>query len=187
MNQFTISLSVAALIVSAVASLAQTTSPYAGQEQRSIKALSDREISDLTEARGMGLAKAAELNSYPGPLHVLELANVLDLADTQRAATQSLYATMRERARPLGLRIIEAERDLDQAFVDGTVNTTELRSRLSAIATLQGELRSVHLEVHLAQRAVLTPQQVAKYDALRGYHTNVAEPPRHQRKEHWRR
>ena len=77
MNHFTVFLSVATLIVSAAGSLAQTASPYAGQEQRSIKALSDREISDLTEARGMGLAKAAELNSYPGPLHVLELASAL--------------------------------------------------------------------------------------------------------------
>jgi len=184
MNHFTIFLSVAALVGSAAASLAQTTSPYAGQEQRAIKALSDREISDLTEGRGMGLAKAAELNSYPGPLHVLELARELDLTDTQRAATQSLYARMRERAQPLGIKIIAAERELDRAFVDGTISTTELRSRLNAIAALQGELRAAHLETHLAQRSVLTPQQVAKYDALRGYHANVTEPSGHQRKEH---
>ncbi len=184
MNHFTILLSVAALVGSAAASLAQTTSPYAGQEQRSIKALSDREISDLTEGRGLGLAKAAELNSYPGPLHVLELASVLNLTDTQRAATQSLYAGMRERAQPLGTKIIDAERDLDRAFVDGTISTPELRSRLNAIAALLGELRAVHLEAHLAQRSVLTPQQVAKYDELRGYHANVAEPSAHQRKEH---
>ena len=55
-------------------SSAQTTSPYTGEEQRAIKALSEEEIKDLLEARGMGLAKAAELNSYPGPLHVLQLA-----------------------------------------------------------------------------------------------------------------
>jgi Spy/CpxP family protein refolding chaperone len=184
MNHFTIFLSAAALLVSAAASLAETASPYADQRQRSIKALSDQEISDLTEGRGLGMAKAAELNSYPGPLHVLEFATVLNLADTQRAATQSLYARMRERAQPLGIRIIEAERELDRAFVDGTISTTELRSRLTAIAALQGELRAVHLETHLAQRSVLTPQQVAKYDALRGYHANVTEPSGHQRKEH---
>jgi ketosteroid isomerase-like protein/Spy/CpxP family protein refolding chaperone len=147
----------------------QATSPYVGQQKRSIKALSDREISDLTEGRGMGLAKAAELNSYPGPLHVLELARELDLTDTQRAATESLFAAMRERAQPLGIKIIEAERELDQDFVDGTISTIELQSRLNAIAVLQGELRAVHLETHLAQRSVLTSQQVAKYDALRGY------------------
>src|SRR6266566_2372668 len=98
MNHFTILLSVAALVGSATASLAQTTSPYAGQEQRSIKALSDREISDLTEGRGLGLAKAAELNSYPGPLHVLQLANEIGLSDEQRKAADSLYANMRQGA-----------------------------------------------------------------------------------------
>jgi hypothetical protein len=66
MNHFTIFLSVAALVGSAAASLAQTTSPYAGQEQRAIKALSDREISDLTEGRGLGLAKAASSTDIPG-------------------------------------------------------------------------------------------------------------------------
>jgi Spy/CpxP family protein refolding chaperone len=91
---------------------------------------------------------------------------------------------MRERAQPLRIKIIEAERELDRAFVDGTISTTELRSRLNAIAALQGELRAAHLETYLAQRSVLTPQQVAKYDALRGYHANVTEPSGHQRKEH---
>jgi hypothetical protein len=36
----------------------------------------------------------------------------------------------------------------------------------------------------LAQRSVLTPQQIAKYDALRGYHANVTGPSGHQRNEH---
>ena len=169
MNHFTTFLSVATLIVSASASQAQTASPYAGQQQRTIKALSDKDISDLKEARGMGLAKAAELNSYPGPLHVLELARELDLTAAQRAATESLYAGMRDRAQPIGIKIIEAEGDLDQAFVNGTISPTELRSRIDAIAALQGQLRAVHLEVHLAQRSLLTPEQVARYDALRGY------------------
>ena len=69
----------------------------------------------------------------------------------------------------IGIKIIDAERELDRAFVDGAISTIELRSRLNAIAALQGELRAVHLETHLAQRSVLTPQQVAKYDVLRGY------------------
>src|SRR5437763_13750708 len=88
---------------------AQTASPYAGQEQRTIKALSDQEIRDLLEARGMGLAKAGELSSYPGPLHVLQLANQLGLTDAQRAATETLYASMRDKAQPIGVKILEAE------------------------------------------------------------------------------
>src|SRR4051812_13620184 len=81
------------IVASASNATAQTTSPYAGQQQRTIKALSDQEIGDLVEGRGMGLAKAGELNSYPGPLHVLQLAEQLELSDRQRAATNLLYAT----------------------------------------------------------------------------------------------
>jgi Spy/CpxP family protein refolding chaperone len=159
----------------------QTTSPYTGQEQRTIKALSDEEIRDLLEGRGMGLAKTAELNSYPGPLHVLQLANELGLSDEQRKAADSLYANMRQRALSIGRQIIEAERTLDRAFVNGQIEPAMLRSQVSAIAILQGELRAVHLEAHLAQRSLLTPEQIARYDVLRGYRGN---PTPHDTRRH---
>ena len=169
------------IVATTATGIAQTTSPYTGQEQRTIKALSDDEIRDLLEARGMGLAKAAELNSYPGPLHVLQLANELGLSDAQRKATDSLYATMRQRALSIGRQIVEAERTLDRAFANGAIESATLRSQLRAIATLQGELRAVHLEAHLAQRALLTPEQIAQYDVLRGYRRSAPphDPRRH--------
>src|ERR1043166_1905183 len=51
------------------AGMMQGGSPYAGQQSREIKSLSDQEIDGLKNARGLGLAKAAELNGYPGPRH----------------------------------------------------------------------------------------------------------------------
>jgi Spy/CpxP family protein refolding chaperone len=150
-------------------SAAQTRSPYAGQQHRTIKALSDEEISDLLDARGMGLAKAAELNSHPGPMHVLQFGKELDLSDAQRVATEALYAEMRGKAQAIGRRIIEAERDLDQAFATGRIDAPVLHARVGAIAVLQGELRAVHLAAHLAQRPLLTAEQIARYDELRGY------------------
>ncbi len=42
------------------------------------------------------------------------------------------------------------------------------------IATLQGELRAIHLRAHLATRAIRSAAQVARYDELRGY---TAAPP----------
>jgi hypothetical protein len=55
----------------------EALSPYTGQERREIKALSNEEIDRYLSGDGMGLAKAAELNHYPGPRHVLELADQL--------------------------------------------------------------------------------------------------------------
>ncbi len=59
-----------------IASLALVTSahaqtPYSGMQSRSTKALSEQQIADLNAGRGMGLALAAELNGYPGPLQPL--------------------------------------------------------------------------------------------------------------------
>jgi hypothetical protein len=39
----------------------------------------------------MGLALAAELNGYPGPIHVLQLSDKLGLTPEQKARVQSLF------------------------------------------------------------------------------------------------
>src|SRR5262245_1477224 len=65
-------------------------SPYAGLDSRDIKALSAEQLADLKAGRGMGLALAAELNGYPGPLHVLELADRLQLSPEQTRRVDSL-------------------------------------------------------------------------------------------------
>jgi Spy/CpxP family protein refolding chaperone len=173
MNHFTILLSVAALVGSAAASLAQTTSPYAGQEQRSIKALSDREISDLTEGRGMGLAKAAELNGYPGPMHVLELADPLELSHQQRVKMQELFAAMKAEAIPLGEKLIAQEANLDRQFANKMITTATLAASTEAIGATHAALRRTHLKYHLFALEVLTPAQVQRYAELRGYKTGI--------------
>jgi hypothetical protein len=58
------------------------STPYADQQHRIIKALSEEEIAALLKGEGLGMAKAAELNGYPGPLHVLTLARELELSPT---------------------------------------------------------------------------------------------------------
>src|SRR5437660_8528653 len=88
--------------------------PYAGLETRAVKALSDQQIADLRAGRGMGLALAAELNGYPGPLHLLEVADSLMLSDSLRTTVQELYGAMKAEAVPLGERLIEQETALDR-------------------------------------------------------------------------
>src|SRR5712691_2371518 len=96
--KFTHTLCAVALTVAASGVHAQT-SPYAGEQQRSIKALSERDIAELQSGHGMGLAKSAELNGYPGPAHVLELAAPLELTAEQQAATKELLADHKTKAR----------------------------------------------------------------------------------------
>ena len=117
----------------------------------------------------MGLAKAAELNSYPGPRHVLALARKLRLTDSQTDQVTATHDRMSASARPLGAELINRERLLDQLFAKGEITPEQLTAETSAIGQLQGRLRAVHLAAHLETRASLSPQQVAQYDRLRGY------------------
>jgi hypothetical protein len=148
-------------------------SPYAGQEARGIKSLSDREVQDYLAGRGMGLAKAAELNHYPGPAHVLELADRLALSPEQKTRTQTLKA-METRAKDLGKSLIEQEAQLDRMFASRQISREQLKSSLAGIARLQGDLRKAHLEAHLTQAEILTHEQIAKYFELRGYGSGAA-------------
>src|SRR3712207_3634333 len=132
-------------------------SPYAGLEQRAVKALSDQQIADLRAGRGMGLALAAELNGYPGPLHVLEHADALGLSPSQRERTQGLFDAMKAEAVPLGERLIREEAELARLFATKAVQPATLDAATSAIGATQGALRAAHLRYHLAMADVLTP------------------------------
>ena len=149
-------------------------SPYAGEEMRGIKSLSDREVQDYLAGRGMGLAKAAELNHYPGPAHVLELGDRLVLSPEQKSRTQTLFKAMETKAKELGKSLVEQETRLDRMFASRQISREQLKSGLAEIARLQGELRQAHLEAHLTQAEILTHEQIAKYVELRGYGSGAA-------------
>ena len=143
--------------------------PYAGQQTRAIKALSDDEIAALRKGEGMGMAKAAELNGYPGPVHVVQLAAQLGLTDAQRREVQAIFDRMSAAAKPLGDEVIAEEQVLDQLFAKSEITPDRLTAATAAIAELQGRLRTVHLSSHLETRALLNADQIARYEQLRGY------------------
>lgn len=156
-------------------------SPYAGQEKREIKALSQEDIEGYLTGQGMGFAKAAELNHYPGPKHVLELARELSLEKEQIDQTKEAYNRMHKDAVSLGRKIVEKEGFLDHLFASRKIDKEKLRTMTLEIGTLQGELRAVHLRAHLEMRRILTPHQIQRYDELRGYQGAGGE---HKRQGH---
>lgn len=150
-------------------SLTLAQSPYAGEEQRRIKSLSPERIEGLVAGRGLGYAKVAELNGYPGPRHVLDLAEQLSLSELQRTRTHELFESMQERASALGRELIAVESELDRAFAEREISSERLGELLADSARVEGELRRVHLRAHLEQVELLDDEQVAEYMRLRGY------------------
>ena len=153
--------------------------PYAGQQSRTIKALSDEDIAALLQGEGMGMAKAAELNGYPGPKHVLTLAEELKLTASQRQEIQAVFDRMSAAAKPLGAELVERERALDQQFAKREITHDRLAAETAAIGELEAHLRSVHLAAHLETRALLSPDQIARYEQLRGYGSPAAPMHHH--------
>jgi len=144
-------------------------SQYVGQEQRSIKSLSDQDIEELQTGKGWGLAKAAELNGVPGPSHLLEMAEEIHLTPIQRQQIEQLYTAMTDRAIPLGQQLVALEQELNTAFAERSMTDEHLQELLRAIADVYQQLRYVHLSAHLKTPEILTSEQIASYNALRGY------------------
>ncbi len=173
-----------ALVVAVARPLAaqQTlTSPYREQLGSEIRGLTTKEITDLREGLGMGLARSAELNGYPGPRHILDAVEAAQfhLNPEQLAAVRQLFEEMSAEARRLGRTILTEEQALESAFRAGTIDATNLRERVTRIAALQGKLRAVHLRTHLQTRALLTDHQIERYNEVRGYAGQGAGPDQH--------
>ena len=167
-------LAMATVTVLALGSLAaaqhqQGHTPYAGLQSRAVKALSEQQVSDLRAGRGMGFALAAELNGYPGPLHVLELADQLELSAALRERVRLLYDEMKAEAVPVGETLVAHESELDRAFAERTISPDSLAALTARIGETQGRLRAIHLKYHLITTDLLSPHQRHRYAELRGY------------------
>jgi Spy/CpxP family protein refolding chaperone len=143
--------------------------PYAGQQGRAIKSLSTEDVAALEAGRGWGFAKPAELNGYPGPLHVLELAKKLKLTAEQRRSVQAVFDGMKAAAQKTGRAFLEAERALDAAFAKGVVTPDVIADLTLASAKARAEVQRVHLQAHLQTTPILTKMQRHRYVTLRGY------------------
>ena len=144
-------------------------SEYIGQESRKIKSLSEQDIEDIKLGRGWGLARPAELNGLPGPLHLLELKDALILKDDQIKKIEELYASMNSSARIIGQRYIEEERHIEFLLSQPETNEEELSIAVLSAAKTLAKLRLTHLKAHLATPALLTKSQLEQYQVLRGY------------------
>ncbi len=170
-------LPLALALLAAIAACAPAATPAASSHaaitDREIKALSADEIAGYRAGAGMGFALAAELNGFPGPMHVLELAAELELSAEQRTAVQASRARMQEDASTVGAALVERERQLDRLFASANATEPEVRRLTGEIAEQRGRIRHAHLRAHLETTEILTRHQIDRYMQLRGYGTDA--------------
>lgn len=144
-------------------------SKYVGQENRKIKSLSLDDIKELKKGAGWGLAKAAELNGYPGPSHVLKMKEKINLSNQQEKKIETVFINMKEKAIILGNKLIRLEEKLNSEFIKKTITKIKLNKLVLEIEKIRAQLRLVHLNTHLQMPDILNPSQVDLYNKLRGY------------------
>ena len=104
------------------------------------------------------------------------------------AAISAIFEEMRARAIAEGERLIAGEQDLEKAFDAQTVTDQSLLTMLSEIGEARTALRYTHLTAHLKTLPTLTDEQIASYNALRGYAGDPCDrPPQGHDLELWRR
>lgn len=138
-------------------------------KHKALLSLSEADIEGYLNGEGMGQAKAAELNGYPGPLHVLELSDELDLNEQQKDKTQELFNSMNEQARHLGKQVVELELELNRLFAESKASKESLEVILSKLANTKAQLKETHLLAHIEMKLLLNRHQVMMYNQLRGY------------------
>jgi len=147
----------------------EKVSSYIAEQTRQIKSLSANDIKALQSGAGWGLAKPAELNGIPGPLHVLELQEELGLSRLQKNKIQDLWSSMNEQAKLEGDRYLDVEEKIEEFFKSKKDNEEELDNLLNQSATHLAALRKTHLLAHLEVLPILSFHQIKKYNVLRGY------------------
>ncbi len=188
-----ISISVAILVATSLATGSEvdtpsTISPYAGQENRMIKSLSAEDLAELRRGGGWGFARAAELNGMPGPAHLLELKDRIPLTTDQVTTIAAIFEDMRKTAIAEAERLITLEEALETDFRNGSVTDQSLQELLSRIGQARMALRYVHLAAHLKTHPLLTHDQIARYNVLRGYAGDpCASPPEGHDVGMWRK
>lgn len=147
-------------------------SPYADDKYMIITSMTDKDLQSLQNGTGeafSGLAKLAELNGYPGPRHVLDMASELKLDAEQKEKVDVIYQNMRSKAKEIGAKIIAIEKQMDDSFANKTMSANELEHMLDKSASYYSQLRYVHLSAHIETANVLKEDQINMYNNLRGY------------------
>jgi len=135
-----------------------------------LSGVSEQEKEALLKGGGLGAGMIAMMNGYPGPKHVLEMGDELELTDAQRESIGTIYGKVKAESVELGTELVEKDKALAALFTSGSVSTKDVEKRSREIGELQGRLRAAHLNAHVQTHAELTPAQLAKLPTMQEMH-----------------
>jgi hypothetical protein len=157
------------LFLSTSALKAQDASGINPEDSSPIKGMAMKDFEAFRDGKPMNFTRVAELHHYPAPATVLRFTRELKLSQNQVIQVKDINAYLQRKVLEMGRIILEEEKKLDDLFISGKVESGSLIYRTQQYGLYQGELRNAHLQAHLKTRAVLTKDQVKKYDHLCGY------------------
>jgi Spy/CpxP family protein refolding chaperone len=133
---------------------------------------------------GAGRAGAGETRrsffTYEGPLITIILSHGQELGLTpgQLQELQALRTAFEKEAAPRGAAIRAAEADLNALLAKGQWDLPAIEAKVQHLATLQGDLRVATIKTLAAGRALLTPEQLQKLEAIGQWTPPPAGPER---------
>ena len=158
-------------------------------ETREIKSLSETDIEELRRGGGWGAgALGGNSTGSRGRLISWSLATKSASREKQVTAIEAIFEEMQAEARRLGEQLIGAEMAIEDAFRNDDLDEDTLRELIENAETVRAELRFVHLSRHLSTPPLLTEEQIATYNRLRGYGSDpCAQVPEGHDPQMWRR
>ena len=82
-------------------------------------------------------------------------------------------------AKQKGAELVAAERELDMLFKTKQISPESLAAQLQRVGALQALVRGAHLAAHIEQAKVLSAEQIAEYNVLRGYASEQPQQHKH--------
>ena len=161
-------------------------SPYAGEESRVVKSLSAEDVAELRRGGGWGLARRRSSTACRGRSTCWSSrTRSRSLASRWPRLPRSMNECARRRLRKARISLPPSGHSTTR-FATERSRRKAFGKMLAAIASSRARLRFVHLSAHLETPALLTHEQIARYDALRGYrsHAGGAAHGEHRSKEH---
>ncbi len=132
--------------------------------------VSAQEKEALLKGAGLGAGMIAMMNGYPGPKHVLEMGDELELTAAQRESIGTIYGKVKAESVKYGTELVEKDEELAALFTSGSVSTDKVEKLSRDIGELQGRVRAAHLNAHVETFEALTPAQRETLSSMQGMH-----------------